>query len=54
VDTPVFDYGALEPGHVIPGPAVVESRDTTILIAPRWVGRMDAYGFLTLEHERQS
>ena len=54
VDTPVFDYGALEPGHVIPGPAVVESRDTTILIAPQWVGRMDTYGFLTLEHERQS
>jgi N-methylhydantoinase A len=50
-DTPVYDYAALEPGHVIAGPAIVESRDTTILVAPRWSGRMDTYGFFTLEQE---
>jgi len=53
-DTPVFDYAALEPGHVIAGPAVVESRDTTILVAPGWTGRMDVYGFFTLDWEQQT
>jgi N-methylhydantoinase A len=50
-DTPVYDYAALEPGHVIAGPAIVESRDTTILVAPSWRGRMDTFGFFTLEQE---
>jgi N-methylhydantoinase A len=50
-DTPVYDYAALEPGHVITGPAIVESRDTTILVAPAWRGRMDTFGFFTLEQE---
>jgi N-methylhydantoinase A len=52
-DTPVFDYAALEPGHVIGGPAIVESRDTTVLIGPAWKGRMDTYGFFTLDEEQQ-
>jgi N-methylhydantoinase A len=47
----VYDYAALEPGHVIAGPAIVESRDTTILVAPSWRGRMDTFGFFTLEQE---
>lgn len=52
-ETPVYDYAQLEPGHTIAGAAIVESLDSTILIAPGWRGQMDAYGFFTIEHERQ-
>jgi N-methylhydantoinase A len=30
--TPVYDYGRLQCGNVIEGPAVVEAHDTTIVI----------------------
>ncbi len=52
-ETPVYDYAALAPGHVVDGPAVVEAADTTILVAPEWSGAMDAYGFLTLHKETE-
>jgi N-methylhydantoinase A len=35
-ETPVYQRRALDPGTRIPGPAVVEERDTTIVIRPGW------------------
>ena len=40
-ETPVFDWTALAPGNVVSGPALIEAPDTTYVIAPGWVYRMD-------------
>ena len=32
--TPIYDGAALQPGHVIVGPAVIEEVDTTIVLQP--------------------
>jgi N-methylhydantoinase A len=36
VDTPVYDQNALQHGHVIPGPAIVTTENTTYLVEPGW------------------
>jgi N-methylhydantoinase A len=46
--TPVFDRGLLAPGAEVEGPAIVEQLDTTTVIGPGWVGRLDGYGNLML------
>ncbi|GAB4347151.1 MAG: hypothetical protein Kow0026_00090 [Oricola sp.] len=40
---PVFDLARLEPGHVLAGPAILESRQTTVWVAPGWRARIDRY-----------
>lgn len=49
--TPVHDYDALGPGHVLAGPAILEGRDTTVVVQPGWTAAMDDYGFLMLTTE---
>jgi N-methylhydantoinase A len=44
----VFDRSALRAGHVLEGPAIVEQEDTTIVILPFWMSRMDEAGNLHL------
>ena len=48
VDTPVFDRYALRPGQVIPGPAIVEEREATTIVAPGDTLTMDAGGTLRI------
>lgn len=36
VDTPVYDEGVLTAHHVIPGPAIVTTENTTFLVEPGW------------------
>jgi N-methylhydantoinase A/acetophenone carboxylase len=43
IATPVYDLARLNPGNIIQGPAVIEARDTTYVIEPGWIYRMDAY-----------
>jgi N-methylhydantoinase A/acetophenone carboxylase len=43
VDTPVYDFLLLHPGNRIPGPAIIESRETTCVIEPNWAYKMDSY-----------
>ena len=45
----VYDRLALPVGAVIPGPAILEQPDTTILILPGQHGRVDRFGNLVLE-----
>ena len=47
-DTPIFDREALRPGQEVPGPAVIEAPDTTMLVRPGQSVRMDEYRNLTL------
>jgi len=48
VETPVYDMGLLRPGHRLQGPALVESEDTTVVVAPDWTLEVDGQGALLL------
>jgi N-methylhydantoinase A len=43
VETPVFDRYALAPGALIDGPAVIEERESTVVIGPGSRGRVDEH-----------
>ncbi len=42
-ETTIYDRGLLEPGMEIHGPAVIEQKDSTTLLLPGNVGRIDGY-----------
>jgi N-methylhydantoinase A/oxoprolinase/acetone carboxylase beta subunit len=47
----VWQRGALSPGVTVPGPAIVEQADTTILIEPGWTARLAKGDALLLERD---
>jgi len=49
LDTPVYDFDALGPGHRLTGPAVIEQRFSTVLVLPGHVANMDSYGNIIME-----
>jgi N-methylhydantoinase A/oxoprolinase/acetone carboxylase beta subunit len=51
VDTPVYAMSALRAGHRIAAPALVESEDTTIVVAPGWALETDERGAMVLKRE---
>jgi N-methylhydantoinase A/oxoprolinase/acetone carboxylase beta subunit len=44
VNTAVFDGEALSPGNTIDGPAIIETRDTTVVVHPGSRLRVDELG----------
>jgi N-methylhydantoinase A/acetophenone carboxylase len=48
-ETPVFAFEELKPGNKVPGPAIIESVDTTFVIEPEWKFTLDKYGNGVLE-----
>ena len=42
VKTPVYLRASLRPGHVVVGPAIIEEYDSTTVIPPEWVLKVDA------------
>jgi N-methylhydantoinase A len=48
LDTPVYDGEQLVPGNTIPGPVVVETPDTTVVVHPGRKISVDAYGNLEI------
>jgi N-methylhydantoinase A len=42
--TPVFDGEKLLPGNQVKGPAIVETADTTVVVHPQTVLKVDALG----------
>jgi len=45
----IYDFGKLEPGNVVVGPAVIHTPITTIVLQDRQTGRMDAYRNVVIE-----
>jgi len=43
VDTPCYDGDKLDPGNVIPGPAIIEEMRTTVVLPPGTQAIVDAY-----------
>ena len=48
VDVPVYERKQLDPGAQIKGPAIVEQRDTTTLLASGYASTTDGYGNLII------
>ena len=51
VDCPVYERSNLDHGHVFPGPAVVEQKDSTTLVPPNWRAEVDAFAHILLRHD---
>jgi N-methylhydantoinase A len=47
-ETPVFDRLALPVGAVIPGPAILEQPDTTVVVEPGYTATTDRFGNIIL------
>lgn len=48
LEASVLDRARMAPEQSVPGPAIIESLESTILIPPGWTGGMDADGFIHL------
>ena len=48
VTTPVYDFDALAPAQTIPGPAIVESAMTTVLLRPSESATVTPLGWLDI------
>jgi N-methylhydantoinase A len=48
-DVDVHDGAALQPGHTVSGPALIDGSDTTIWVPPGAVGRVDELGTFIME-----
>jgi N-methylhydantoinase A len=48
IDTPVHDHYKLPVGEEIPGPAIVEQRESTAVVGPRGTAHVDAHGNLVI------
>jgi N-methylhydantoinase A len=46
----IYDFERLEPGNVIPGPAVIHTPITTIVVQEKQTGRFDAYRNIVVEY----
>ncbi len=51
-DTPVFFKGSINPGTEGQGPAIIEDKNSTILVPPDWNFWMDRHGILQMGCER--
>jgi N-methylhydantoinase A len=52
IDTPVYARTDLALGQIIPGPAIVEERETTIIILPGWKAKVDRTGCIMASKEQ--
>jgi N-methylhydantoinase A len=48
VECPAYERAAVAAGQRITGPAVVEDRDSTAVVPPRWTASLDRLGNLVL------
>jgi N-methylhydantoinase A len=51
VDTPVYARQDLARGQTVDGPAIIEERETTIIILPGWRAKVDATGCIMASKE---
>ena len=51
---PVYERSALGIGHALAGPAIIEERETTIVIPPGWSARVDRVACVVATLEQQA
>ena len=47
----VYDRAALATGQRIEGPAIIEERETTLVLPPGWIGVVDTLGCVVARQE---
>jgi N-methylhydantoinase A len=52
IETPVYARSDLERDQVVPGPAIIEERETTIIILPGWQAKVHATGCIMASKEQ--
>jgi N-methylhydantoinase A len=48
VEVAIYERGALQPGAVIPGPAVIVEDETSTVISRHFDAKIDAFGYIEL------
>ena len=48
LDTPVYDWDRMQPGHKVSGPALIDDKTTTVLVLPGFTCEVDPYRNLVL------
>ena len=51
IDCAIYDRRALPGGERVPGPAIIEAADTTVVVPPGWRLTCDPRGFLIMEDD---
>jgi len=51
MNTPVYNRDEMVPGIELSGPAIIEEMDSTTVIPPRWIARIDEYNNIRLAYE---
>jgi N-methylhydantoinase A len=52
VETPVYDWDHLAPGHQLSGPALIDDKTTTVLVVPGFTCEVDPYCNLVLRTQK--
>ncbi|ALS21963.1 hydantoinase/oxoprolinase family protein [Paenibacillus naphthalenovorans] len=52
-ESPVYDQMKLQPGHIVNGPAVIESEYTTVVVPPGLKYSVDPYGLGIMERDEE-
>jgi N-methylhydantoinase A/oxoprolinase/acetone carboxylase beta subunit len=53
VQTPVYEMEQLRPADQFPGPALIDSDDTTVVVAPGWSCAVDERSGIVLSHDEE-
>jgi N-methylhydantoinase A len=52
--TRIYDFGELQPGNIIEGPAIIETPVTTIVVNPDQIARVDRYKNVIIKYNEYS
>jgi len=52
IETPVYDWDRLEPGHQLVGPALIDDKTTSVLVVPGLKCEVDAYRNLVMQADQ--
>ena len=50
LESPVYSRDDLLPGQSISGPCICEQMDTTLVVPPKWVLKVDRYGNIVIHY----
>ncbi len=53
VTTPLYRRADLQPGMTLPGPALIQEEQTTTVVSPAFVARIDGRGYIVLERQSE-
>ncbi len=51
LETAIYQRDTLKPGQVVPGPAIIEQLDSTVVVSPTFAAECDLYGNLILNRK---